>query len=219
VVNIISNSGTIAKLADNLGTVITLCVVNGDIEYPLFEQHHRSCTHARDVGGISRYLCGCGDDPCNGRAQALDQMFTEQRTADRLREATDRLTKIEQENEIIESIVEYVRVIAQKLPTGLVDPLALKKLMDELDELDMERWTSIDALSELADVAYYIGKSLANDLISAHRARVILVHTCFQLQVGLNIAVICLTTKYDLRATGTKNKKAENAAIERAMRA
>jgi hypothetical protein len=71
------------------------------------------------------------------------------------------------EGDILTTLESLAREIAPRLPTGLNDPNAARKLADEqrelYDALRQGDWQG--ALTELADVGYYIGKALANDLI------------------------------------------------------
>lgn len=93
--------------------------------------------------------------------------------------------------------------LASKLPSGLPDGKALKKLKAEMDEFHeaVENEGYLDAAAELADVVYYCAK---------------LIHHCASfLDLSVNDAITVCKAKYALRAIpgNPKNHVAEAIAI------
>lgn len=126
---------------------------------------------------------------------------------------------------VAQKIIFLVARIAPQLPTGIVDIQAYKKLCAEQEELyvALSEGDIVGALTEVADVGYYIGKAYLNGLLCQQNAIGSLESTVdafkkYGYEPILVADVPYLTrAKYESRIVLGKNDAAERAACLEAL--
>jgi hypothetical protein len=117
--------------------------------------------------------------------------------------------------------IESLLTLAGQLPSGLKDPLAEKKMEQEIEEMG-EAAQNDDYLGEVleaADVAYYAIKAEANGLLDeALRDKIIYFSAGF-VNLQLERLLDCAIAKYALRARpgNPKDDEAERAAVRQLL--
>jgi hypothetical protein len=116
---------------------------------------------------------------------------------------------------MIDTIISEVRSIAPQLPTGLFDIRAAEKLADEQSEMGekLAEGDNVGALTELADVTYYAGKSVINGLISHPLAEQHIKTACAQCGVDIPTALRVMQAKYSSRIASGKRDDLERIAV------
>lgn len=101
-----------------------------------------------------------------------------------------------------------ILILAARLPSGLNDPMAAKKLVNELEELNqsLAQDDYVGALTEAADAAYYAAKHLQ--------------YVAHLLDISVADVLACGKAKYSLRAqpNNPKNDAAEREAVLSALK-
>ena len=130
--------------------------------------------------------------------------------------------------DVLEAVLNAVREIAPRLPTGLRDPQALTKYADEDLELHVSlgRLDYVGALTEVADCGYYVGKAWWNNLITDSEAMRMLQGICAAFVLHnltpprLSDIPILIRAKYESRIQNGKtgNDQAERDACAAALR-
>lgn len=113
--------------------------------------------------------------------------------------------------------IDRIKELANRLPTGLIDPLALSKLEAEMTELKeaMLRGDHIDSVMEAGDVCYYAIKAEATSLIEKSIMMSWLECMSALTHVPQPVLLDCCIAKYRLRAIpgNPKNPGEERIAV------
>ena len=110
--------------------------------------------------------------------------------------------------------------LADRLPSGRVDPRSREKLSREWEELFAAGEDRLGAILEAGDVAYYAAKCTATWHLNPGEAWAQVVSAAVLVGVSPLAVLVAAETKYSLRARhgNPKNDEEEREAVARALR-
>ena len=127
---------------------------------------------------------------------------------------------------MIDDLLNRVAQIAPHLPGGVNDPRSFEKLQAERGEFaeTIAERDGLGAFTELADILYYVGKCLLNDLLGRPEAEQIIQEALASLDasgdgVDAGTALAILDAKYRVRVEGRKNDTEERQRVQDALTA